>query len=122
MACIGRMCRPSPDTGKPEAFADRHRESGRTNGRLRMIAGGRSHVAVRRAGEAVCAVRRTSMGHPVTPYLKLCTRLEMVRLHPSTSTNSNSLKGREIIAGGNMNMPMLMSTEATTASMMMNGR
>jgi hypothetical protein len=55
-------------------------------------------------------------------YLKLCTRLVMVRLHPSTSTNSSNLKGSEIIAGGSMNMPILISTLATTASMMMNGR
>lgn len=70
---------------------------------------------------------RTAINPPTTSilpsrYLKLCTRLVMVRLHPSTSTNSSNLKGREIMAGGNMNMPMLMSTLATTASMMMNGR
>ena len=70
---------------------------------------------------------RTAINPPTTcvlpsGYLKLCTRLVMVRLHPSTSTNSSNLKGREIIAGGNMNMPILMSTLATTASMMMNGR
>ena len=55
-------------------------------------------------------------------YLKLCTKLEMVRLQPSTNTNSKSLKGNEIMAGGNMNMPMLISTDATTVSMMMKGR
>ena len=55
-------------------------------------------------------------------YLKLCTRLEMVRLHPSTNTNNKSLNGKEIIAGGSMNMPILISTDATTVSMMMNGR
>jgi len=63
-------------------------------------------------------------GRPTScsPYLKLCTRLVMVRLHPSTSTNNSSLNGSEIMAGGSMNMPILMSTLATTASMMMNGK
>ena len=64
----------------------------------------------------------TLRGQSMWRHLKLCTRLVMVRLHPSTKTNSNSLKGSEIIAGGNMNIPMLISTLATTVSMMMNGR
>ena len=46
----------------------------------------------------------------------------MVRLHPSTNTNNNNLNGNEIMAGGNMNMPMLISTDATTVSIMMKGR
>ena len=56
------------------------------------------------------------------PYLKLPTMLCVNSDHPSTSTKSSSLNGSEIIAGGSMNMPMLISTDATTTSMTMNGR
>ena len=56
------------------------------------------------------------------PYLKLCTSDWMVSAQPSTRTNSSNLNGNEIIAGGNIIIPMLMSTDATTASMMMKGR
>ena len=40
---------------------------------------------------------------------------------PSTSTNSNNFSGSEIVIGGIIIMPMLISTVATTMSIRMNG-
>jgi hypothetical protein len=45
----------------------------------------------------------------------------MSSIQPSTMTNSNNLKGREIIMGESIIMPMDISTLATTMSMMMKG-
>ncbi len=44
------------------------------------------------------------------------------RLQPSTSTKKISLNGSDIITGGSIIMPMDISTEATTRSMIKNGR
>ena len=54
-------------------------------------------------------------------YLTLCTSEENNRLQPLTDTNKSSLKGVEIMAGGSMIMPMLISVEDTTMSMSMKG-
>jgi hypothetical protein len=48
-------------------------------------------------------------------------RLPATRYQPSTSTKNTSLKGRAIITGGSIIMPMDMRTDATTMSMMRNG-
>ena len=40
---------------------------------------------------------------------------------PSTNTNSSSFNGSEIVIGGIIIMPMLISTVATTRSIRMNG-
>ena len=45
----------------------------------------------------------------------------MIKYQPSTSTKKISLKGKEIITGGSIIMPMDMSTEATTISMIKKG-
>ena len=45
----------------------------------------------------------------------------MRRDHPSTKTNSMSLKGKEIMRGESITMPMDMSTEATTKSITRKG-
>lgn len=47
---------------------------------------------------------------------KLFTSEPTIRYQPSTSTKSISLNGIEIITGGNIIMPMLISTEAITMS------
>ena len=46
----------------------------------------------------------------------------MVSAQPSTSTNSKSLNGREMIVGDSIIMPSAISTLATTRSMTRNGR
>jgi hypothetical protein len=46
----------------------------------------------------------------------------MIKFHPSTSTNKSSLKGRDIITGGSIIMPMLKSILATTISTIRKGR
>ena len=53
--------------------------------------------------------------------LKLLTRLPVIKYQPSTSTKKISLKGKEIITGGSIIMPIDMSTEATTISMIKKG-
>jgi len=45
----------------------------------------------------------------------------VIRFQPSTKTKRISLKGVEIMTGGNMIIPMDMRIEATTISMMMKG-
>src|SRR5581483_234093 len=69
-------------------------------------------------------------GHTVTNHvdqgvlghvLKLVTRDLTMRYQPSTMTNSSSLKGSEISAGGSMIMPIEMSVLATTMSMIRKG-
>ena len=46
----------------------------------------------------------------------------ITRFQPSASTNSRILNGAEIITGGNCTMPIESVTEATTRSMIRNGR
>ena len=46
----------------------------------------------------------------------------MVNAQPSIITNSNSLKGMDMITGESIIMPKAISTAATTRSMMRNGR
>ena len=46
----------------------------------------------------------------------------MTRSQPSTRTNSRILNGREMKTGGSIIMPMLISVELTTRSMIRNGR
>src|SRR5437667_12270406 len=41
--------------------------------------------------------------------------------HPSTITNNNSLNGNDTSTGGSMNMPIDISVELTTRSMIRNG-
>jgi hypothetical protein len=97
------QCHPDCRTLKP---AERTRPRGRRP----------YHKAPRRES------RRSHHHATQARYLKLCTSALIVSPHPSTSTNNNSLNGIEIIAGGNMNIPMDISTDATTASITMNGR
>src|SRR5947199_5344815 len=52
---------------------------------------------------------------------KLATSDPMRRFQPSTSTNSMSLKGREMSTGESIIMPIDMSTLATTMSMIRKG-
>src|SRR5208283_2422821 len=54
-------------------------------------------------------------------HLKLLISCSVRRPHPFTSTNRISLNGVEIITGGSMIIPIDISVEATTMSMMMNG-
>ena len=54
-------------------------------------------------------------------YLTLWTSDENIRFQPLTDTNKSSLKGVEIMAGGSMIMPMLISVEETTTSISING-
>src|SRR3546814_2044537 len=46
----------------------------------------------------------------------------MVSAQPSTSTNNRSLKGMEMIVGESIIMPSAIRVEATTRSMIRNGR
>src|SRR3546814_13566423 len=46
----------------------------------------------------------------------------MVSAHPSTSTNSSSLNGMEMIVGDSIIMPSAISVDATTRSMIRKGR
>src|SRR2546425_6446682 len=57
-----------------------------------------------------------------TYWLKLLTRDPIRRVQPSTTTNNRILNGAEIITGGNWTIPTDRLTEATTISMMRNGR
>ena len=52
---------------------------------------------------------------------KLAANEPMIRLQPSTSTNSISLNGIEIIMGESIIMPMDIKTLATIKSMTTNG-
>ena len=52
---------------------------------------------------------------------KLLIKDPTIKYHPSTSTNSSSLKGREIIIGGSIIMPIESNTQATTISRIKNG-
>ena len=45
-----------------------------------------------------------------------------MRYQPSTSTKKISLKGRDTITGGTIIMPIDIRIEATTMSMMTNGK
>ncbi len=54
-------------------------------------------------------------------HLKLLISCSVRRPHPFTRTNRISLNGVEIITGGSMIIPIDISVEATTMSMMMNG-
>ena len=49
-------------------------------------------------------------------------RLPVIKCHPSTKTNNNSLKGSEMSAGGSIIMPMLISTDEMTMSMIRKGK
>jgi hypothetical protein len=49
------------------------------------------------------------------------TNCLVIRFQPSTRTKRINLKGVEIMTGGNMIIPMDISTEATTISMIMKG-
>lgn len=53
---------------------------------------------------------------------KLSSKLPMTSVHPSTSTNSISLKGSEMSTGGSIIMLMLIRRLAITMSMTKNGR
>ena len=62
------------------------------------------------------------------PWRKVCvivwkpaTRFWASSDQPSTSTNSSSLNGSEIIAGGSIIMPIDIRVDATTRSMIRNG-
>src|SRR5260370_13376075 len=52
---------------------------------------------------------------------KLCASEPISNCHPSTSTNSISLNGSEIVAGETIIIPIDISTLATTMSMIRNG-
>ena len=56
------------------------------------------------------------------PYLNDSTSPCTTSVQPSTRTNSNSLNGSATMVGGSMNIPMLISTDATTTSITMKGR
>jgi hypothetical protein len=49
-------------------------------------------------------------------YEKLCASEPITRCQPSTSTKSNIFKGTQTVAGGSMNMPIEVSSVATTMS------
>lgn len=50
------------------------------------------------------------------------TKLPAMSDHPSATTKNASLKGKDTIAGGTIIMPILISTAATTRSIIRNGR
>lgn len=52
---------------------------------------------------------------------KLEAKLPMIKVQPSTNTNSISLKGIEIIMGDSIIIPIDIKTLATTKSMTING-
>src|SRR5580658_9005299 len=54
--------------------------------------------------------------------LRLLTSDPITRFHPSTSTNNKILNGAETITGGSCTMPTESVIEATTRSMIRNGR
>src|SRR5690606_18871760 len=54
-------------------------------------------------------------------YPKLAVRLPTVMAQPSTSTKIISLKGKKMISGDSISIPMAISTEATTRSMIRKG-
>ena len=58
---------------------------------------------------------------PGTAILKLLTKLPTTKYQPSTKTKKMSLKGSEIITGGNIIIPIDIKTEATTMSIIRNG-
>ena len=45
----------------------------------------------------------------------------MIKYHPSTRTNNRILKGREIMTGGSIIIPIAIKVDATTISMIKNG-
>ena len=56
------------------------------------------------------------------PYGKnVLTKLSMIRLHPSARTKSRILKGMEIVVGGSIIIPILISVDATTISITIKG-
>jgi len=57
-----------------------------------------------------------------TYHLKLSTRFPIKRFHPSTRTKIRILNGKEIITGGSIIIPILISTELTTISITKNGK
>ncbi len=91
-------------------------------------AGGRSATGRRPQGatrhtRGVCAGRPHRISVKTARHVpKLCTRLPATRFQPSTSTKKISLNGSETTTGGSIIMPIDISTEATTRSMMRNGR
>src|SRR5690606_31081538 len=52
---------------------------------------------------------------------KLSSSDRVTNCHPSTKTNSSTLKGREIMTGGKSNIPMAINVLATIISMTRNG-
>ena len=62
------------------------------------------------------------VGELIASHLKLATRLPVMRLKPSTSTNISILNGRDIITGGNIIIPIDISIDATIISTTKNGR
>ena len=56
------------------------------------------------------------------PAPKLFTREPEIRYHPSTKTKNISLKGSETIIGGTIIIPIDINIEATTISIMTNGK
>ena len=55
-------------------------------------------------------------------WLKLWTSEPEIKYHPSTNTKKTILKGREIITGGNIIIPIDIKIEAVTISMIRKGR
>lgn len=71
----------------------------------------------RRVGRQVRAQRRRHENA-----WKLSINMPTIRCQPSIITNSSSLNGSEINTGGNIIMPIAMSTLETTMSMIRNGK
>ncbi|CSI47826.1 Uncharacterised protein [Vibrio cholerae] len=53
---------------------------------------------------------------------KLPAKVDRIRFQPSTNTNNINLNGKETIMGESIIIPMAMSTEATTKSMIKKGK
>lgn len=53
---------------------------------------------------------------------KLPASVESIKFQPSTRTNSINLNGKDTIIGDNIIIPMAISTEATTKSIIRNGK
>ena len=53
--------------------------------------------------------------------LNVRTKFTITRFQPSASTNNKILNGMEIVVGGSIIIPILISTDATTISITING-
>ncbi len=93
------------------------------------IVGGPYRPLIMPRGAAIRKQSSETPKHPISKgvvavfrYLwKLCTRLPTKRYQPSTSTKKINLKGRDSIIGGSIIIPIDISTEAMTMSIMING-